>query len=109
MSPVQFTYARKLTKTANKLSEKLKKLSILQPTTLPSTVIQEKCTSQKSSTTFLGVDRSSNESDQMVDSDLPQHHMHLTIPSNRFSRAVSLALLWSQRSSSDWDDKFLLI
>ena len=36
-------------------------------------------------------DRSSNVSNQMVDSDLPQGHTHLTIPSNRFSRAVCLA------------------
>ena len=39
---------------------------------------------------LLGVDRSSNESDQMIDSDLPLGHTHLTIPSNMFSRAVCL-------------------
>ena len=38
----------------------------------------------------LGADKSSTESNQVVDSDLPQGHTHLTIPSSRFSRAVCL-------------------
>ena len=37
-------------------------------------------------------DRSSNDFKQVVDLDLPQGHTHLTIPSNRFSRVVCLAL-----------------
>ena len=40
---------------------------------------------------LLGVDRSSNESDEMVDSNLPQGCTHLTFPSNRFFSAVCLA------------------
>ena len=40
---------------------------------------------------LLGADRYSNNSDQMVDSDLPKGSSHLTIPTNRFSRAVCLA------------------
>ena len=38
---------------ANRLPEKLEKPFILESTTLPSTVTQEKCTYQKSSTTLL--------------------------------------------------------
>ena len=41
--------------------------------------------------TLLGIDRPSDRSVQMADLDLPQGHTHLTIPSNRFSRAVYLA------------------
>ena len=40
---------------------------------------------------LLGADGSSNESNQMVDSDHPQGLTHLTVPSNRFPRAVCLA------------------
>ena len=40
---------------------------------------------------LLGVDESTNESNQDVDSDLPQGHTHLTILTNRFSRTVHLA------------------
>ena len=39
----------------------------------------------------LGTDRFSDGSVTMEDTDLPQGHTHLTIPSNRFSRAVCLA------------------
>ena len=36
-------------------------------------------------------DTSSNESDQMVDSDLPQGQTYLTFPINRFSTEVCIA------------------
>ena len=39
---------------------------------------------------LLGKDRSFSESNQVVNSDLPQGHTHPIIPSNRFSRAVCL-------------------
>ena len=40
---------------------------------------------------LLGADRSTNESNQVVDSDLIQGHMYFTIPNNRLFRAVCLA------------------
>ena len=40
---------------------------------------------------LLGADRYSRESNQVVDSDLPQGYTHLTIASDRFSQAVCLA------------------
>ena len=42
---------------------------------------------------LLRVDGSINESNQVVDLELPQGHVHLTILSNRFSRAVCLVNL----------------
>ena len=39
---------------------------------------------------LLGADRSSSESNQVIDSDLPQGCTHLTIPIIRFSRIVCL-------------------
>ena len=42
---------------------------------------------------FPQVDSSSNESDETVEGDLTQGHTHLTIPSNKFSRAVYLVNL----------------
>ena len=39
---------------------------------------------------LLQADRSSNDSDQMVHSDLPHSHIHFIIPNNRFLRAVGL-------------------
>ena len=40
---------------------------------------------------LLGTDSSLSKSNLMVDSDLSQGHTHLTIPSNKFSRAVDSA------------------
>ena len=50
-----------------------------------------KCTSQKSSTTFFGADRSTNKSNPLGDSDHPQSLIHPMIPSNMFARVVHLA------------------
>ena len=51
--PEQFPNTASPTKTTNKSPEKIEKSSIWESTTLASTVTQEKCTSQKLSTTFL--------------------------------------------------------
>ena len=40
---------------------------------------------------LLGPDRSSNKSNPVGDSDCPKSHIHLTIPINRFARAVCFA------------------
>ena len=63
---------------------------ISESTALPSTTTHEKCSSWKSSTTFLE-QMDPQTSLTIWYSDHQQGHTHHTVPSNRFSRAVCLA------------------
>ena len=72
------------------MPEKLEKPSILE-STMFNNVLQHNTGKMYIAKIFnhlLVADRSSIEYNQVVDSDLPQDHTHLTIPSNRSSREV---------------------